>query len=181
MVRKGTIVQKDTKFALPEDVNQHEFIRELQAFYCIQQEKTCSKHHVYYDTFDRRLYNKSLVLCSTAQTLLLQSLDETTVLERATMTVPPVFPSDFPSGGLQEKVAPIIEMRALLTLFAMEAQCTHMRIMNTDAKAVLRLLLEVDILAEAQDTPLFASCLWLKPVRGYEEAKKFSQWLTNKG
>ena len=98
------------------------------------------------------------------------------------MTAPPVFLSDVPSGSLQEKIAPIIEMRALLTLFAMEAQCTPIRIMNNDAKTVVRLLLEVDTLAEATDTPPFATCLWLKPVRGYEkEARRFSQWLTNKG
>ena len=175
-------MKKDTKFILPEDFHQREFIEDLQVLYCIQQEKTCRKHYVYYDTFDWRLYNKSLVLCSTAQTLLLQSLDETTVLARATMTVPPVFLSDIPGGSLQEKIAPIIEMRVSLKLLAMEAQCTPIRILNNDAKTVVRLLLEVDTLAEAQDAPPIASCLWLKPVRGYEkEAKKVSQWLTNKG
>jgi len=83
---------------------------------------------------------------------------------------------------LQEKVAPIIEMRALLPLLTVDAQFTPLRILNNDAKTVVRLLLQVATLAEAQDAPPFASCLWLKPVRGYEkEAKKFSQWLTNKG
>jgi len=163
-------VQKDVKFTLPEDFNQCEFLRELQEIYPLQQEKTLREHYVYYDTFDWRLYNKSLILCSTAQTLLLQSLDKTTVLERATMTVPPVFLSDFPSGGLQEQVAPIIDMRALLKLFAMDAQCTPMRILNNDAKTVLRLLVEVDTLAEAKDAPPFATCLWLKPVRGYDKS-----------
>ena len=143
----GIIVKKDAKFILPEDFHQREFINDLQVLYCIQQEKTCRKYYVYYDTFDWRLYNKSLVLCSTAQTLLLQSLDETTVLARATMAVPPVFLSDFPGGSLQEKIAPIIEMRALLKLFAMEAQCTPIRILNNDAKTVVRLLLEFDTLA----------------------------------
>jgi CHAD domain-containing protein len=175
-------VEKGIKFTLPEDFHQRELIQDLQAYHCIQQEETFIKRYVYYDTFDWRLYNKSLVLCSTAQTLLLQALDETTVLARATMTVPPVFLSDIPGGSLQEKIAPVIEMRALLTLLAMEAQCTPIRILNNDAKTVVRLLLEVDTLAEAPDAPPFASCLWLKPVRGYEkEAKKFSQWLTHKG
>ena len=175
-------MQQDVQFTLPEDFNQHEFIRELQDRYCIQQEKTFREHCVYYDTFDWRLYNKSLVLCSTAQTLLLQSLETSTVLECATITVPPVLLSDFPSGSLQERVAPIIETRALLKLFAMDAQCTHIRILNNDAKTVLRLLVEVDTLAEATDAPPFAACLWLKPVRGYDKAaKKFSKWLINKG
>ena len=101
-------MQKDLKFTLPEDFKQHEFIRELQDYYLIQQEKTVREQYVYYDTFDWRLYNKSLVLCSTAQTLLLQSLDTTTVLARAIMTVPPVLLSDFPGDSLQEQVAPII-------------------------------------------------------------------------
>ena len=170
------------KFTLPKDYDQCEFIRELQDQYLIQQEKTISERYVYYDTFDWRLYNKSLILCSTAQTLLLQSLDTNTVLERATITAPPVFLSDVPSGSLQKKVAPIIEMRALLTLFAMETQCTPIHIMNNDAKTVVRLLCETGTIAEATDAPPFATCLWLKPVRGYEkEARRFSQWLTNKG
>jgi CHAD domain-containing protein len=175
-------VQEDRQFTLPKDYDQREFIRELQDQYLIQQEKTCSEHYVYYDTFDWRLYNKSLILCSTAQTLLLQSLDTNTVLERATMTAPPVFVSDVPSGSLQEKIAPIIEMRALLALFAMDVQYTRMRIVNDDAKTVVRLLCEAGTLAEAKDAPPFALCLWLKPVRGYEkEAKRFAKWLTNKG
>jgi len=84
-------VQKDMKFTLPENFYQREFPRELQDLYHLQQEKTFREHYVYYDTFDWRLYSKSLVLCSTAQTLLLQSLDETTVLARAIIAVPPVF------------------------------------------------------------------------------------------
>jgi len=175
-------MQKDVKFTPPEDFQQPALIRELQDRYLIQQEKTCQEHYVYYDTFDWRLYNKSLVLCSTAYTLLLQSLETSTVLDRTTMTVPPVLLSDFPSGSLQEKVAPIIEMRALLKLFAMEAACTHLRIINNDAKTVLQLLVEVDTLADAKDARPFATYLWLKPIRGYDkEAKKFSRWLTSKG
>src|SRR4029434_9918100 len=104
------------------------------------------------------------------------------VLERATITTPPVFLSDVPSGSLQGKVAPIIEMRALLTLFAMDTQCTCIRIINNDAKTVVRLLCETGTIAEAKDASPFDTCLWLKPVRGYEkEAKRFSQWLISKG
>jgi CHAD domain-containing protein len=175
-------VQKDINFILPKDYDQREFIRELQDQYLIQEEKTVSERYVYYDTFDWRLYNKSLILCSTAQTLLLQSLDTHTVLERATITAPPVFLSDVPSGSLQEKIAPIIAMRALLTLFAMDTQCTHIRIMNKDAKTVVRLRCETGTMAEAKDAQPFATCLWLKPVRGYaKEARRLSKWLTNKG
>jgi CHAD domain-containing protein len=175
-------MQKDVKFTLPEDFHQAAFIRELQDRYLIQQEKTCREQYVYYDTFDWRLYHKSLLLCSTAHTLLLQSLETSTVLDRTTMTVPPVLLSDFPRGSLQERVAPIIAMRALLKLFAMEAECTHLRLLNNDAKTVLRLCVEVDTLADAKDARPFATYLWLKPIRGYDkEAKKFSRWLTSKG
>ena len=92
-----------------------------------------------------------------------------TFLHAATIAVLPVFLSDVPRGSLQERVAPIIEMRALLSLFAMDAQCTRLRIMNNDAKTVVRLLCEVDTIAAAPDAPPFASCLWLKPVRGYKK------------
>src|SRR5262245_21159082 len=105
-----------------------------------------------------------------------------TVLERAILTVPPVFLSDFPSCSLREKIAPIIAMRALIKRLTVEAQYTPIRILNNDAKTVVRLLLEFDSLAEAQEALPFASCLWLTPIRGYEpEATQFLQWFTNKG
>ena len=174
-------MHKDMKFRLPEDFDRHEFIRELQACYRIQPEKTAREQYVYYDTFDWRLYNKSLLLCSTAHTLLLQSFETMTVLERAPMTVPPVWLADFPSGSLQEHVAPIIEMRALRQLFAMEAQYTPLCVLDDNAKTVLRLLVEVDTLTEVTDAPPFAACLWLKPIRGYDKAaRKFAKWLTSK-
>jgi CHAD domain-containing protein len=170
------------RFTRPKDCRQRDFIRELQEQYLIQQDETYSEHYVYYDTFDWRLYNKALMLCSSAQTLSLQSLETYAVLERATTTVRPVFLSDVPSGSLQEQVAAIIEMRALLTLFAMDVQYTRIRIMNNDAKTVVRLLYEAGTLPEAKDALPVATCLWLKPVRGYEkEARRFSQWLINTG
>jgi CHAD domain-containing protein len=179
---KDTIVHKDMRFALPKGFKQRQFIRELQKQYPIQQAKTSCEHYVYYDTFDWRLYNKSLILYSTAQTLVLQSLETHTVLERATMTAPPVFLSDVPSGSLRERIAPIIAIRALLTLFAMDVQCTRMRIMNNDAKTVVRLLCETGTIAEVKDALPFATCLWLEPVRGYEkEARRLSQWLIDQG
>ena len=64
----------------------------------------------------------------------------------------------------------------------MDVQCIRMRVVNNDAKTVVRLLCEAGTIAEAKDALPFASCLWVKPVRGYEkEAKRFSKWLTNKG
>ena len=175
-------MHKDLRFTRSKVYKYREVIQEMQERYRIQQDKTYSEHYVYYDTFDWRLYNKALILCSTGHTLLLQSLETHTVLERIAMTAPPVFLSDIPSGSLQEKVAPIIEMRALLTLFAMDVQSTHMRIMNNDAKTVVRLLCETGSMAAAQNPVPVATCLWLKPVRGYaKEARRFSQWLSDHG
>ena len=175
-------MQKDMRFILSKALKQREFISELQEQYPIQQEKTYSEQYIYYDTFDWRLYNKSLILYSTAQTLVLQSLKTHDVLERATMTAPPVFLSDVPGGRLQETVAPIIDMRALLTLFAMDVQCTCIRIMNNDAKTVVRLLCEAGTIAAAKGALPVATCLWLKPIRGYaKEARRFAQWLINQG
>jgi CHAD domain-containing protein len=179
---QDTIVQKDMRFTRPKVDKQCEFIRELQEQYSIQQEEAYSERYVYYDTFDWRLYNQSLMLCSMAQDLLLQSLETHTVLERAMITAPPVFLADIPSGGLQEHIAPIIGMRALLTLFAMDVQSTRIRIMNDDAKTVVWLLCEAGTMAESKDAMPIATCLWLKPVRGYEkEARRFSQWLVRTG
>ena len=113
------------------------------------------------------------------QTLLLQALDDRYC--RAAMTVPPVFLSDVPGAACRRK-SPRSSQYGPSSPCSPWRPNVPLRILNNDAKTVVRLLFEVDTFAAAPDAPPFASCLWLKPVRGYEkEAKKFSQWLINQG
>ena len=175
-------MNKEQLFIFSTDVHLEQFVKDLTDHYIVEKESVYQEGRVYYDTFDWRLYNKSLLLFRTTDTLFLQSLHDNTILERVAITSPPVFASDFPCGRLQATAASILDMRALLPLFTLHAQCTRMRVMNTDAKTVVRFCYEQDTLAEAADTLPFASCCWLQPIRGYEKhAKRLAKWLREKG
>ncbi len=175
-------MDREQLFIFSTDFHLDQFIKDLQSHYAIKTEPVSTECRVYYDTFDWRLYNKSLLLFRTTDTLFLQSLHDNTILDRVTMTSPPVFVSDFPCGSLKQTVAPILDMRALLELFTMHARSTCMRVVNANAKTVVRCCYEEDTLADASDALPFASCCWLQPVRGYEKhAKRLTSRLRKKG
>jgi CHAD domain-containing protein len=170
------------RFALPEAFEGDDFMRDLSAQYAIKQEKTTAEHCVYYDTFDWRLYQHSLMLYSTATRLCLQAFPEHTTLASTPIAGPPVFVTDLPDGALRERLAPIIEVRALLKLFTMQSRCTCLRLLNRDEKTVLRLLFEDYAMIELPGTPRLAAGLWLRPVRGYDkQARRVARWLTARG
>ena len=167
-------------FSTPIHLNQ--FVQDLTDRYCIENVSVSRECRVYYDTFDWRLYKKSLLLFRTTDTLFLQSLHDNTILERVATTAPPVFAADLPGGRLQETVAAILDVRALLQLFTLRAQCSHLRVMNADAKTVVRLSYEENTLADGSAASPIASCFWLKPVRGYtKHAERLAKWLRKKG
>ncbi len=175
-------MEEDIQFALPPACSQNDVISTLQNQYLTKQDASHNQHYVYYDTFDWRLYNQSLVLCQTEDTLVLQSVDTHGVVDRAVMISPPVFVSDFPSSTLKDSIAPLLHVRALLELFAMHTRRTRVRILNRDTKTVVHLLFEADTLAHTRGALPFATCVWLKPVRGYDKyAKRLATWLTAQG
>ena len=175
-------MDKEQLFIFSTNVHLDQCVQDVQALYTIQKEPVYTESRVYYDTFDWRLYQKSLLLFQASDTLYLQSLRDNTILDRAPMTTPPVFVSDFPCGSLKETVAPILDMRALLMLFTMHARCTRMQCLNSDAKIVLRFQCEHDTFDNATHALSFASCCWLQPVRGYEKhAKRVAKLLKAHG
>ena len=120
-----------------------------------------------YDTFDWRLYNKSLVLYSSGNRLHLRKLSKNQILESADVSRMPVFVWDLPDGGLKKKLASIIKMRALLKLVEVSSRTTPYRILDAAEKTVARLVYEALYLPRKGSTPALANHLWLKPVRGY--------------
>ncbi len=152
-------------------------ISELAGQYTIKKESAISESFAIYDTFDWRLFNKSLVLYRSGNKLFLRKLAKSEIIHTIEITSLPVFIWDFPDGKLKKHLVPIIKMRALLKLVEVHCRSTTYRILNQDEKTVTRLAYEEILPSREKDAPALAAHLWLKPVKGYP---KYSQNLAKR-
>ena len=164
------------KFKLPVGYDQGQLIRELPDHCAIQREQSIIERFAIYDTFDWRLFNKSLVLYGAGSNLVLHQLSENAIIQSAKITSQPAFIWDFPDGKLKELLSAIIKMRALLKLAEIHSQSTPYRVLNSDEKTVARFVYEEIRRFHKADTPTLSVHLALNPVRGY---RKYARRLTN--
>lgn len=177
------IMEKTTKFKIPPDFKEALFLKELTANrYLVKVDVNASTTEVYYDTFDWRLLNKSLVFIQNRREFILRSLTDDSVLFRIQMEKAPVFIQDFPDGRLKEYLEPLLEMRALLKLFKNSKQVKTLRVMNADQKTVARLHVSGCRLLGADNKKTLWKQVSLEPLRGYEgDFKSISDFLIEKG
>ncbi len=168
------------KFSFPDGYDEKQLIRELTDHYAIKKEPSMLKSFAMCDTFDWRLFNKSLVLYESENKLFLRKLYINAIIHGIEITSLPVFIWDFPDSELKEQLAPIIKMRALIELVKVYSRSTPYRILNQDKKTVARLVYEEIRPSHDKNEPMLAAHLWLKPVRGYpkysrELAERFEE------
>ncbi len=157
----------DLKFNLPDGHDEKKFIHHLADQYTIKKEPPVAGRISIYDTFDWRLFNKSLTLHSSGNTLFLRKLTKSKILHSVKFSRAPVFIWDVPAGELKDKLQPIIKMRALMKLVDIQSRSAPYRILNPDEKTVARLVFEEIRLPRKRSTAVTANHLWLKPVKGY--------------
>ena len=157
------------KFNLPDGHDEKQFIRQLADKYTIKKEPTVAERFTIYDTFDWRLFNKSLILHSSASKLFLRKLTKREISDSVEFSRAPVFIRDFPDGELKDKLTPIIKMRALIALVEFHSRVTHYRILNPDEKTVVRLAYEKIWPYRNRRRSALADRLSLRPVKGYDK------------
>lgn len=136
----------------------------------------------FFDTFDWRLYKKSLTLRLSDQELYLLDLKGRDSIARIQLTTMPVYARDFPAGTLTNMISTFIGVRAVLMVAEVHTQSRVYRILNKDEKTVARLVSTEVRTAPDIDSPLTASYLSLRPVRGYPKyARQLEQALTEIG
>jgi hypothetical protein len=162
-------VRHPLKFNFPDGYDEQQLISELADHYSIKKGRFIFESFAVYDTFDWRLFNRSLVLYESGNKLALRKLFESAIIHSVEITSPPVFVWDFPDSELKEQLASIIKMRALLRLVEVHFRSTHYRILNQDEKTVVRLIYEEIRPSPDKDRPALATYLWLKPVKGYSK------------
>jgi len=155
------------KYTLPDGYNKQPLINELADHYTIKKESAVAERLTIYDTFDWRLFNKSLVLYACGNRLFLRKLAKNEIMHSTEISTFPVFIWEFPDGELKHLLAPIIKIRALINLVAVNSRSIPYRILNADEKTVALLAYEEFQTSRKKDAPVLATHLWLKPVKGY--------------
>ena len=169
-------------FHLPEESNRENLVEEISAHFALRIRVPVNKNIVLYDTFDWRLYNKSLVLFGDGTRLYLRKLSKNDVIESVDVSAPPMFVWSLPEGRLKKQLTSIVEMRAMLALAKLHTLSTVYRVLNEDDKTVVYLDFEEVRLTPNEAAPVFYTGVQLKPVRGYnEEAKQLDGILTELG
>ena len=158
---------KNLKYKLPDGYDEKQFIRNLADQYTLKKEPAIAERICFFDTFDWRLFYKSLVLYGSGNKLFLRKLAKSENIHTIEIASLPVFIWDFPEGELIRRLAPIIKMRALLKLVELYSRSTTYRILNRDEKTVVRFAYEEIRLSRDKGTPSLGTHLWLKPVKGY--------------
>ena len=154
------------KSPFPEGFDEQPLIRELAGRYSIRKERTTSRRFSLYDTFDWRLFRRSLVLVASGNKMVLRKLQERAILHSVEVSSPPVFSSDFPDSDLKEKLAPIVTVRALEKLAEVDTRSTTYRLLGRDGEIAARLVCEESRLADDNERPAFRTSFRLRPVRG---------------
>jgi CHAD domain-containing protein len=154
------------KYRFPDGYDIRRLTRELADRYPVRSERSGSETVSFHDTFDWRLYRRSLVLCTSGSGLFLRRLFEAAPIHHAEVTAPPVFLRDIPDGALKNKLASIVDVRALRNLAELHIRTTPYRIANHEGKTVARILHEEIRSLPDTDAPLLAESLWWKPARG---------------
>jgi len=155
------------KFLLPRGFDKEQLIDDLANIYKFRTERPTLRKMALYDTFDWRLFRKSLVLHTSENKLILRKLYQNDAIHRSDIASPPVFGKDLPEGVIKELLEPIIKMRALSKLVERHSRSTSYRVLNPDQKTVVQLVYDEIRKTHEKDSPLIAVYLWLKPVKGY--------------
>ena len=179
-VRQAKTVARDQTltFQPVSPFNAERLVRALRRTYTVQAEPLQHLQSAYYDTYDWRLFNKSLALMCTSTHACLQSLGDDSLLAQAEIRAAPVFQQDLPEGELQTRLSPILSIRALRPLCTMSTHSQTLRILDRNAKTVVRLVIgQHYVMHNGASHPLLTR-VCIKPLRGYDKAAmKLRQWL----
>jgi CHAD domain-containing protein len=135
-----------------------------------------------FDTFDWRLLRRSLALYRQGKLLILKSLKDGTILADHETSDEPGFARDLPPCELKERLAAVVDMRALIKMAAVQQRTTPLRALNRNGKTVARLVFTDFLVPKDEGETKSVSKVWLWPVRGYSRRfRDLSNYLKGNG
>jgi CHAD domain-containing protein len=171
------------RFALEDGSDLTTLIAGLEQRAPFQREPDRTIERTVYDTFDWRLHDERTVLehervssgprprkgdAPAVPWLVWRSIDTGEVLGRLAVDEVPRFVWDLPDTPTVERLAPILEMRALLPLVTVRIEQTSLRLVDDEGKTEARVVIDRAWVSD-RDEPL-VPVIEVVPVRGYPRA-----------
>ena len=173
MKDKTRVMMRNTiKFNLANDDLESQIYDHLAKQHQLKKEATITGRLTYYDTFDWRLFHKSLVLFTFQNRLILRKLGKDRIIHSLNTKPVPCFIWEFPEGDLKQYLEPVIKVRRLLNLVDLTSRIIPYRILNNDEKTVVKLCFETIRTRRKKDPRTIGAQLWLESVKGYPKHSK---------
>jgi CHAD domain-containing protein len=170
------------RFSLPEGHDEQPIEAFLTGDFAFAVEEPVVQQRALYDTFDWRLFSRSLTLFHAGHELALRRLSDGERLQSLTTASPPAFVWDLSDGPLREQLEPIVEIRALLLLAEIRTRSRTYRLLNADEKTIARLVYTQARFGADNSVPVTGAYLTLLPVRGYpKHARRLAKQLREAG
>ena len=168
----GAVMAADgAQYLLPEGLGIAEASAAVGAHLAVERGAASAAERMFYDTFDGRLHAAGLVVVHADGRLALA--DGTTYAEHAgadyAAAPERVLALELPAGPLRAALEPIVELRALTPIARVSGSRLALRVLNDDAKTVVRLALEAPavVVPERRRRVPLQSRVRVVPVRGY--------------
>ena len=160
------------QYLLPRDVGEASARRMLAEHLRVEVEPARPADRTFYDTFDGRLHSSGLVLVHTAARLAL--VDATAYSEQAALPMEDaperILVDQLPAGSLRDLLEPIVDVRALTRIARVRSRVRPLRVLDGQAKTVVRLVIESPVVAVADGRHLpLGPRLHVAGVRGYDK------------
>ncbi|MDX2510793.1 MAG: CHAD domain-containing protein, partial [Desulfobacterales bacterium] len=170
------------KFNLADDEIESQISVVLATHDPIKKEATIVGQLTYYDTFDWRLFNNSLVLFTFQDQFFLRELGKEKTIHSIRIKSVPCFIWEFPKGDLKQYLEPAIKMRKLLKLVDLVSHKSPYRMLDPNGKTVAKVIFETIQTRSRKNPKTMGKQLWLNPVKGYPKySKKLKSQLENMG
>lgn len=168
------------KFDLGSNYTEQKLVKELAELFLLAKDQHVTDPITFYDTFDWRLYKKSLLLTQSGNVFFLRELPGNNIVQRTVISSQPVYAQDFPESPLKTRLEPLLDIRALLKLVDVELNTTTYHILNDDEKTVAWVTFEslqgdVTGNGDTKNGSTLTTHIHLKPVKGYAKYAKSLQ------
>ena len=168
------MVPRATELLLPGGLAAAAVADALAAELPVATQRAHTVDRTFWDTFDGRLHGAGLILAGAGGRLVLA--DAATSAEQAAGELSDgagrLFAGDLPAGPLRERLAPLIEMRALTPVARVRSRVLPVNVLDDRGKIVVRLRVEEPVaVLGARNAPL-PSRLHVVGVRGYDRRFK---------
>lgn len=155
------------QYRVPENVGDFSLAVIVTDDYALKVEGLVDGVVTFYDTFDWRLFNKSLALCHTGDELIVLRLPAGVELVTLACGSPPTFARQLGDGRLRHRVALIAGDRRLFRVGEASIQTLPYRVLDANDKTVARLLSVEVRAARGSRVDLRDAYISLVAVRGY--------------